>query len=102
MMFGRPKWWTDIIHSLQPRPRTKYAVPASMYVPVTMSITPASVDSVAIQMYSQSIMGVQHVKRTVRMRILVTPTSRQVHRCAGNLSSGRVPLLHVVAAELLM
>ena len=102
MMFGRPKWLTDIMHSLQPRPRTKYAVPASMYVPVTMSITPASVDNVVIPMYNQSIMGAQHVRRTVRTRILVTPTSRQVHRCAGNLSSGHVSLLHVVAAELLM
>ena len=102
MMFGRPKWLTDIMRSPQPRHRTKYAVPASMYVPVTMSITPASVDSVVIQMYNQSIMGVQHVRRTVRTRILVTPTSRQVHRCAGNLSSGHVSLLHVVAAELLM
>ena len=102
MMFGRPKWLTYIMRSPQPRHRTKYAVPASMYVPVTMSITPASVDSVVIQMYNQSIMGVQHVKRTVRIHILVTPTSRQVHRCAGNLSLGHVSLLHVVAAELLM
>ena len=102
MMFGRPKWLTDIMRSPQPRHRTKYAVPASMYVPVTMSITPASVDSVVIQTYNQSIMGVQHVKRTVRIHILVTPTSRQVHRCAGNPSSGHVSLLHVVAAELLM
>ena len=102
MMFGRPKWLTDIMRSPQPRHRTKYAVPASMYVPVTMSITPASVDNVVIPMYNQSIMGAQHVRRTVRTRILVTPTSRQVHRCAGNLTSGRVPLLHVVATELLM
>ena len=102
MMFGRPQWLTDIMHFLPPRPRTKYAVPASMYAPGTMSITPASVDSVVIQMYNQSIMGVQHVKRTVRIRILVTPTSRQVHRCVGNLASGHVSLLHVVAAELLM
>ena len=102
MMFGRPKWLTDIMRSPQPRHRTKYAVPASMYVPVTMSITPASVDSVVIQMYNQSITGVQHVKRTVRIHILVTPTSRQVHRCAGNRSLGHVSLLHVVAAELLM
>ena len=102
MMFGRPKWLTDIMRSPQPRHRTKYAVLASMYVPVTMSITPASVDSVVIQMYNQSIMGVQHVRRTVRTRILVTPTSRQVHRCAGSPSFGRVPLLHEVATGLLM
>ena len=102
MMFGRPQWLTDIMHVLPPRPRTKYAVPASMSVPVTMSITPASVDNVVIPMYNQSIMGAQHVRRTVRTRILVTPTSRQVHRCAGNLSSGHATLLHVVATELLM
>ena len=101
-MCGRPRWRTDSIRFLQPPPLTAYAVLAGMHAPLIMSITPASVDNVVIPMYNQSIMGVQHVKRTVRIHILVTPTSRQVHRCAGNRSLGHVSLLHVVAAELLM